>query len=153
MDRAAERGSGFRGDVQDRRALAAREPGALAPQRRGEGLAARGFALFDAPIGRCAIVWSARGIAGLLLPEAREAETRGRLARRFPEAREAVPPPAIHAAIAALLAAAPSDVSALALDMAEVPPFHRRVYEELRAVPPGETLSYGALAARAGAPG
>lgn len=116
----------------------------------------QGFALFDAPIGRCAIVWSARGVAGLLLPEAREAELRGRLARRFPTASEAAPPPKIQAAIAAiaaLFAAKPSDLSAIALDMAGVPPFHRRVYEALRAIPPGETLSYGALASRAGAPG
>src|SRR5512146_2086069 len=115
----------------------------------------QGFALFDAPIGRCAIVWSARGVAGLLLPEAREAELRGRLARRFPTASEAAPPPKIQAAIAAiaaLLAAKPSDLSAIARDMAGVPPFHRRVYEALRAIPPGETLSYGALASRAGAP-
>jgi methylated-DNA-[protein]-cysteine S-methyltransferase len=116
----------------------------------------QGFALFDAPIGRCAIVWSARGVAGLLLPEAREAELRGRLARRFPTASEAAPPPKIQAAIAAiaaLLAAKPNDLSAIALDMAGVPPFHRRVYEALRAIPPGETLSYGVLASRAGAPG
>ena len=136
--------------------MAGREPGALAPQRRGTELSARGFALFDAPIGRCAIVWSARGVAGLLLPEAREAELRGRLARRFPAASEAAPPPAITAAIAAvaaLLAAKPSDLSAIAVDMTGVPPFHRRVYEALRAIPPGETLSYGALASIAGAPG
>ncbi|HKT16850.1 MAG TPA: methylated-DNA--[protein]-cysteine S-methyltransferase [Stellaceae bacterium] len=136
--------------------MAGREPGTLAPQRRGTGLSAHAFALFDAPIGRCAIVWSARGIAGLLLPEAREAELRARLTKLFPEAREMAPPPAIEAAIAAidlLLAGKPSDLAAIALDLTGVPPFHRRVYEAARAIPPGATLSYGEVAARAGAPG
>jgi methylated-DNA-[protein]-cysteine S-methyltransferase len=34
-----------------------------------------------------------------------------------------------------------------------VPPFHRRVYEAARRIPPGATLSYGEIAARAGASG
>jgi methylated-DNA-[protein]-cysteine S-methyltransferase len=41
----------------------------------------------------------------------------------------------------------------VALDMEGVPPFHRRVYEAARQVPPGQTLSYGEIAARAGSPG
>ncbi len=34
-----------------------------------------------------------------------------------------------------------------------VPEFHRRVYEAARAIPPGNTLSYGDIAKRAGVPG
>jgi methylated-DNA-[protein]-cysteine S-methyltransferase len=37
--------------------------------------------------------------------------------------------------------------------MDRVPPFHRRVYEVARTIPPGATLSYGDLAARLGSPG
>ena len=37
--------------------------------------------------------------------------------------------------------------------MADVPPFHRRVYEAARAIPPGATRSYGEIAAGVGAPG
>src|SRR6516164_3560011 len=55
--------------------------------------------------------------------------------------------------IAALLRGEVSDLSNIALDMDEVPTFHRRVYEAARAIPPGRTLSYGDVAARAGAPG
>jgi methylated-DNA-[protein]-cysteine S-methyltransferase len=55
--------------------------------------------------------------------------------------------------IAALLRGEVSDLSTIALDMDEVPTFHRRVYEAARAIPPGMTLSYGDVAARAGAPG
>jgi len=34
-----------------------------------------------------------------------------------------------------------------------VPPFHRRVYEAARSIPPGATMAYGDLAARAGVAG
>jgi methylated-DNA-[protein]-cysteine S-methyltransferase len=37
--------------------------------------------------------------------------------------------------------------------MHRVPPFHRRVYDVARTIPPGATLSYGNLAARLGQPG
>ena len=39
------------------------------------------------------------------------------------------------------------------LDYAAVPLFHRRVYDALRRVKPGETVGYGELAARIGSPG
>src|SRR4029079_6784817 len=46
-----------------------------------------------------------------------------------------------------------AELSAIALDMAQVPPFHRRVYEVARTIPPGATLSYGEIATRLGVPG
>jgi methylated-DNA-[protein]-cysteine S-methyltransferase len=119
-------------------------------------MTARGFALFDTAVGRGGIAWSDRGVAGLQLPESGEAQTRTRLARRFPQAREAPPPPEIGraaAAVAALLRGEAVDLSGVALDMERVPDFHRRVYEVARTIPPGATLSYGEIAARLGAPG
>jgi O-6-methylguanine DNA methyltransferase len=116
---------------------------------------AQGFTLFDTAIGRCAIAWSERGILAVQLPEANERHTRARLIRRFPQAHEAPPPPAVKRAlegIAALLRGEPSDLSAVALDLDGVPPFHRRVYEVARTIPPGARLSYGEVAARLGAP-
>ena len=115
-----------------------------------------GFTLFDTAVGRCGLAWGARGIVGVQLPEAHEPATRARLLRRFPDAREAPPPPAVRralAGIAALLRGEASDLSTVALDMDGVPPFHRRVYEVARAIPPGATFSYGEVAARLGAPG
>jgi len=50
------------------------------------------FSLFDTAIGRCGIAWSEHGVTGVQLSEPREAETRARLLRRFPGAREAAPP-------------------------------------------------------------
>src|SRR6516162_839946 len=117
---------------------------------------ASGFALFDTAIGRCGLAWGEHGIVGVQLPEAGERETRARMLQRFPAAGEAAPPPEMRRVIdriAALLRGEVSDLSTITLDMDEVPTFHRRVYEGARDIPPGKTLSYGDIAARAGAPG
>lgn len=117
---------------------------------------AQGFQLFDTTIGRCGIAWGVQGIVGLQLPEANEAQTRARLRRRFPGGNEISPPPAVQAAIAdivALLRGEALDLAAIMLDMARVPLFHRRVYEAARRIPPGQTLTYGAIAAAIGEPG
>jgi methylated-DNA-[protein]-cysteine S-methyltransferase len=114
------------------------------------------FTLFDTAIGPCGVAWGRRGLTALQLPEADAAETRARMARRFPEARELTPPPGVQRAldrIVALLRGQPSDLSEIPLDMEGVPSFHQRVYEITRAIPPGETLSYGDVAARIGAEG
>lgn len=119
-------------------------------------MTAHGFALFDTAIGRCAIAWGERGIAGIQLPDAGEPETRARMLHRFPAAGEAVPPREVQRAvdrIVALLHGEASDLSDIALDMDGVPAFHRRVYEVARAIPPGKTLSYGDIAARLDARG
>jgi len=115
-----------------------------------------GFALFETAIGWCGIAWSARGVAGVQLPEGSERDTRARLRRRFPEAREAPPPAPVQRAIdgvVALLRGEDCRLETVALDMDGVPPFHRRVYEVARTIRPGATLSYGEVAARMGAPG
>ncbi len=114
------------------------------------------FTLFATPIGRCAIAWNERGIALLHLPESSEALTRARVLRRLPSARPAAPPAEVKRvidAIGSLLRGEPAALDAAPLDMHGVPPFHQRVYEAARRIPPGATLSYGAVAARAGAPG
>jgi O-6-methylguanine DNA methyltransferase len=119
-------------------------------------MTASGFTLFDTAIGRCGIAWGERGVAGVQLPEAGEADTRARMLHRFPAAGEAAPPAEARQAIermAALLRGEASDLSTIALDMDGVPEFHRRVYEAARDIPPGNTLSYGDIARRVGAPG
>jgi methylated-DNA-[protein]-cysteine S-methyltransferase len=119
-------------------------------------MTASGFALFDTAIGRCGVAWGEGGVAGIQLPEAGEREMRARMLQRFPVAGEVPPPPEVHRVIdriVALLRGEVSDLSTIVLDMDQVPAFHRRVYEAARAIPPGTTLSYGDVAARAGAPG
>ncbi len=119
-------------------------------------MAVSSFALFDTAIGRCGIAWSERGVVGIQLPERREIETRERLLGRFPQAREDSPPAEIQRAldgIVALLRGEKSDLSAVALDLEGVPPFHRRVYEVARTIAPGATLSYGEIAKQLGSLG
>jgi len=113
------------------------------------------FSLFDTAIGRCGIAWSEHGVTGVQLSEPREAETRARLLRRFPGAREAAPPHDVQRTvdgIVALLSGEPRPLDAVALDMDGVLPFHRQVYEVARTIPPGATRSYGEIAARLGEP-
>jgi methylated-DNA-[protein]-cysteine S-methyltransferase len=114
------------------------------------------FAVFETPIGRCAIAWGAGGIVGVQLPEGRDADTRARVVRLHPGAREAQPPCDIQAAldaIAAVLGGAQLDLSLLPLDMTAVPAFHKRVYDVARTIPVGATLSYGEIADRLGSRG
>ena len=118
-------------------------------------MTAHGFTLFDTAIGRCGVAWSDRGLVGVQLPEGSEAETRERMLQRFPAAAETAPPPRVQIAIdgiIAVLKGEQKDLSAIPLDMEGVAPFHRRVYEAARAIPPGRTLAYGEVAARLGAP-
>jgi len=113
----------------------------------------RGFALFETAIGPCGLAWSARGIAGLNLPEGNEHRTRARLIERFPGASEETPPPEIQRAIDSivqLLAGEPRDLSGLALDETGVPEFNARVYAIARTIPPGTTVSYGEIARQLG---
>jgi methylated-DNA-[protein]-cysteine S-methyltransferase len=110
-------------------------------------------ALFPTAIGAMGIAWSKRGVAGVFLPEASEAATRRRIARRFPRACESAPPADVQRAIdaiAALLRGERADLSAIALDMQAVPELHRRIYAVARTISPGATLSYGEIAARLG---
>jgi methylated-DNA-[protein]-cysteine S-methyltransferase len=115
-----------------------------------------GYTLFDTALGRCGIAWGPRGIAGVELPGSSDDSTRRRLRRSAPGAVELEPPAGVAAAIAAierLLAGAPEDLSSVVLDMDEVPEFHHRVYDVARAIPPGETRSYGEIATALGEPG
>jgi len=115
-----------------------------------------GFTLFGTAIGTCGIAWNGRGVVGVQLPEGSQHETRARLRRRFPDAREAPPPAPVQRAIdgvVALLRGERCELETVTLDMDGVPPFHRRVYEAARTIPPGTTVSYGEIAARMGAPG
>jgi methylated-DNA-[protein]-cysteine S-methyltransferase len=115
-----------------------------------------GYAVIDTAIGACAVAWGPVGITGVQLPEGDAEKTRGRLLHHHPDATEQAPPPDIAAAIAAITALLEGehvDLSAIALDTTRVPPFARRVYEVARTIPPAETLTYGAIAERIGAPG
>jgi methylated-DNA-[protein]-cysteine S-methyltransferase len=109
-----------------------------------------GYTVFDTGIGRCGIAWGDYGVVGVQLPEAREIETRRRLFRLYPEARELRPPLNVEIAIegmVALLRGDTPDFTDVSLDMAGIPAFNARVYEFTRTIPRGETRTYGDVAA------
>jgi methylated-DNA-[protein]-cysteine S-methyltransferase len=111
------------------------------------------YHVFDTPLGSGGIAWDHRGVVGLLLPDPNAARVRARLRRRFAGSLESVPPPDVaHAidGIRALLGGAPVDLSDVRLNLDEVEPFERRVYEVARTIPAGKTLTYGQLATRLG---
>ncbi|MDZ5647340.1 methylated-DNA--[protein]-cysteine S-methyltransferase [Nitrospirillum sp. BR 11828] len=118
----------------------------------------RASILFDTAIGACALVWGPDGIVGAQLPEGGPEQARARLARRFPGATAANPgdlPPVIAEArvrIQALMAGEPVDITDIPLDLTGIDPFATQVYAVTRAIPRGQTLTYGTVAARIGAP-
>ena len=111
------------------------------------------YALFDTVIGFAGIAWNDAGLVACHLPE-RDAETARRgFLRRFPEAVEAEPPAVLAPTIAgiqALMRGEKADLSQAPLDLSRTPEFHARVYEIARAIPPGETLTYGEIAVKLG---
>lgn len=115
-----------------------------------------GWTLFDTALGRCGAAWRGNVLVAVHLPEANDENGRARLREQVPEAEEGEPPRAIARAIEILrraVAGDAADLAKIALDLSGVPPFHRRVYELARSIPPGQTLSYGEVAKRLGAPG
>jgi methylated-DNA-[protein]-cysteine S-methyltransferase len=108
-----------------------------------------GYAIFDTAVGRCGIVWSDAGIVAVQLPEPRELETRRRLLRLYPEAREMPPPPMVAIAIegiANVLRGRDGDLADIMLDLEGVSLFNQRVYEFARTIPRGETRTYDEVA-------
>ena len=117
-------------------------------------MAASGYALFETAIGRCGVAWPARGVTATSLPDAGESSARARLSKRAGGADEAAPPQAVAQAVAdmtALLAGDAVDLGQVMLDD-DQPAFQRSVYAVARAIPHGETLTYGEVAARLGDP-
>jgi methylated-DNA-[protein]-cysteine S-methyltransferase len=111
------------------------------------------FALFDTAIGVCGIEWGPRGINGVQLPMGSREKTCTRIRQRHGEIDEAAPIQEVQRAIdriVKLLAGEPDDLRDIALDLDEVPEFNRSVYEIARAIPPGETMTYGDIAKKLG---
>jgi methylated-DNA-[protein]-cysteine S-methyltransferase len=105
--------------------------------------------VFDTAIGPCGVAWNARGLTGVQLPETNAAATEKRLAAKVASVGAAEPPAWVAALIADIrryLAGERVDFSAVAVDLAGVDDFRRRLYEVLREVTFGRTTTYGDLA-------
>lgn len=115
-----------------------------------------GFALLETALGTCSLAWSADGLVHLGLPR-RDPETARQAAEAFAQgAPEAPPPRWLRPHLTRIrrhLAGKPQDLREVPVDLSGTPPFFRKVYEAARAIPCGETASYGDLAAAAGSPG
>ncbi len=119
-------------------------------------MTAQGFAVFGSAIGVCGIAWNEHGVTAIQLPEGGDARTRARLTARHPEAVESTPPKEIQHAIGgivSLMDGKRTDLTDIALDYGGVPDFHHRVYEFIRSIPAGKTLTYGDVANILGMPG
>jgi methylated-DNA-[protein]-cysteine S-methyltransferase len=107
------------------------------------------YCLFETALGTAGVAWTERGICRVELPQ-RDA---ARIRRRFSHATQAPPPPTVADAITqmtALFDGQPGDLSKVELDMDGVDDFDRRVYLLARAIPVGETTTYGDIARRLG---
>lgn len=111
------------------------------------------YALFETAIGFAGIAWNDAGLVACHLPERDRETARRSFLRRFPDAAEAAPPATLSDTIAgvqALMRGEKADLTAAPLDLSRTPQFHARVYEIARAIPPGETLTYGEIAEKLG---
>ena len=120
--------------------------------------ASTGFALFETAIGACGVAWGLNGVVGLVLPESSRRVAADRLAQMGPGLVEAAPPfpvaiDRLIRDVRGLLDGARIDLGAVPIDLSRVPEFDRRVYEVTRAIRPGQTLTYGEVAARLGETG
>ena len=93
---------------------------------------------FETPVGCLEIGWTARGVASVRLPGSRPSAVTA--AKPPGEVRRAID------GIVSLLEGERTDLSSVAVDLDRAEPFDRRVYELARAIPAGETRTYGDLA-------
>ncbi len=102
------------------------------------------------------IAWNDLGIVGAQLPEGSAAAMEARVARRFPAVATVAmegAPPFVQSAVSrvqALLTGARDDLADVPLDLHGVTELQARVYAVARAIPPGQTLTYGEVAERLG---
>lgn len=104
------------------------------------------YAIVDSEIGKVLVARSVKGVCAILIgDDARELAAD--LARRFPQAVLVQSEAAVKADVAKIMRyiAKPSDGLHLTLDMRGTP-FQRRVWEKMKAISAGRTVSYMELA-------
>ncbi|PZU60193.1 MAG: bifunctional DNA-binding transcriptional regulator/O6-methylguanine-DNA methyltransferase Ada [Sphingobium sp.] len=117
-------------------------------RRGGEGVVIR-YTIAQSSLGPMLIAGTPRGLCRISFDEGEEA-----LRRRFPQARIEAADAGFTALAAEVVALVdnPARIANLPTDV-QGTAFQQAVWEALRAIPPGETRSYGELAAAIGRPG
>lgn len=120
------------------------------------------YTLFDTMLGYCGIVWKTPGpvgafpIAAFQLPEATPLLTEARVERRWEAKRaQSVPLPIqnIIRRVKLHLSGESQDFGDIELDLDGVGKFAKAIYQAARAVPAGQTTTYGQLAEAVGCAG
>jgi methylated-DNA-[protein]-cysteine S-methyltransferase len=112
------------------------------------------FTTFETKNGFVGLAWNQQGVSGLRLPARSEEAAEKAILRRLPEARRAVPSPAIAQLISDIqryFGGEKIDFSRIAVDLGSQSPFFASVYAEVRKLGWGETTTYGAVAKTLGA--
>ncbi|HUY86611.1 MAG TPA: methylated-DNA--[protein]-cysteine S-methyltransferase, partial [Acidimicrobiales bacterium] len=114
------------------------------------------YAFFDTALGECALLWRDEMTVGLRLPHPNRRAALNQLKMEFgkptesPMTREAKK---VSGAVKRHLEGGKPDLAGIELDMTGVQPFSRSVYEFVRSIKAGETLTYGQVAEAIGNPG
>lgn len=110
------------------------------------------FCLFPTALGDCGIAWRGDLVVATYLPETTPEKTAARLAARA-DATRGEPPPVIEQAIgsiSALLDGEGTDLSFIACDFSSANSLTAQIYNTTRAIPAGETRTYGEIAEQVG---
>jgi len=115
------------------------------------------YCLFETPLGACGIAWKEQETSRIppvvtffKLPEATRSLTDTRIAGRSGGRKARVPPPRIAGIIKKVQKHLHGDVQDfldIVVDLDGAGPFARQVYETVRKIPAGRTMTYGELAA------
>jgi len=133
-----------------RRAMSERHSREFAGDLRRERLQ---YACADSPLGRVLVALSARGVAAIELGED-DAEVLAHVRRHFPKAAIERGGPQIEQTLSAILQLIGNPAADVHLDLdVRGTAFQKRIWDALRRIPVGSRLTYGELAAAAGAPG
>lgn len=110
------------------------------------------FSLFPTPIGDCGIAWRNDVVVATYLPSKSSVQTAKHLAART-GASKGPPPGVIRDAIAlmtALLEGEKTSLNGISCDFCNIKSFETKIYKTTRAIPAGETTTYGAIASQFG---
>jgi len=111
------------------------------------------YTIFDTAIGWAGLAWGDKGLIGAHLPDTDPDTARASVLRRFPGLSAAEAPLDVTDVITdirALLRGKKPVLLEAKLDLSRVPEFNARVYAITRQIPPGETMSSGAIALKIG---